>query len=142
MNRFKIAFEECCAKAQALYPQFIAPQLDFNATGQAAGWARWNTTTGIYRVSLNKTFCLAVPQDMLEDTIPHEVAHILAVQRYGKEVRAHGKEWIAMFGALTGRVPSRCHDYGREEVAAQSVAKKLTTTAEQMLADLLQGDLK
>lgn len=44
-------------------------------------------------------------EDMLNDTIPHEVAHLvcsLNYSRMGKKIKAHGKEWKAVCLALGG----------------------------------------
>lgn len=122
---FKARFRAWCDRAREVWPPFITPDFRMEMTGQAAGRASWRPSvdgTRSYTCDFNRVYGLSNAADMLEETIPHEVAHCLVWQRYGRDARPHGAEWHAMFGALTGRVASRTHDYGDVKVAARKAA--------------------
>jgi len=53
-------------------------------------------------------FALAGEKDQ-EDTIAHEMAHIVARHKYGKKIKSHGGEWQACM-LVAGYKPTRCHD--------------------------------
>ena len=46
---------------------------------------------------------------MTEQTIPHEVAHLVARDLYGTCNRSHGPQWQRVMQVL-GKVPDRCHN--------------------------------
>jgi predicted SprT family Zn-dependent metalloprotease len=48
------------------------------------------------------------PTDIL-DTLRHEFAHILAEDKYGHIISAHGYEW-QQTAVLVGASPTRCYD--------------------------------
>lgn len=52
--------------------------------------------------------------DLLNQTIPHEYAHILAGRKYGQRV-GHGPEWKYVM-RLMGLEPRRCHNYDLTKV--------------------------
>ena len=131
-------FDLIVNEARRIYPAFVVPELVIATAGQTAGWARWRRRNGTvsWHIDLNQIYLVSHAQDMLEDTLPHEIAHVLAWQRYGTDTQPHGKEWIAMFGALTGRCPTRCHDYGDVRQAARTKDQLMTEAANRMLAQL------
>lgn len=47
-------------------------------------------------------------QDFLENTVPHEFAHLVAFRLYGDN--GHGQGWKAVMRDM-GLEPTRCHDY-------------------------------
>src|SRR5690606_3296645 len=49
--------------------------------------------------------------DFLLQTVPHEVAHLIAHALFGGEIRAHGREWQTLMTDLYGLPARRCHDY-------------------------------
>ena len=60
----------------------------------SAGNARTGDVAGEFFGELyySLPYALAFPKWTLDDTVPHEVAHIIANQIFGKQC-AHGKEW-------------------------------------------------
>lgn len=84
-------------------------EIRFDLRGQAAGKVTFqkNSTPIIhYNIKLlreNK-------ERFLNQTLPHEVAHVVAHTLYGTKIRPHGPEWqniVHLFGAEA----NRCHDY-------------------------------
>jgi len=63
---------------------------------------------GHYRIRLHCELCEHYGQTYLEDVIPHELAHALVMERYGRRAKPHGKEWKATLEHLEGgKIPSK-----------------------------------
>lgn len=50
------------------------------------------------------SFLLGGPEDLLEEVLCHELAHVAVVQLHGPRCRPHGREWRALMLAA-GRTP-------------------------------------
>lgn len=59
------------------------------------------------KITLNKRL-LQKNMDKLENTLNHELAHLLSFKLYGREGKGHGKKWKETMITL-GRDPKRCH---------------------------------
>jgi predicted SprT family Zn-dependent metalloprotease len=131
MEMFNECFAECVRRAKAVYPAFETPkfiigELKGNAAGQArfAEWEVW----------ANKTYCMANPKGILERTIPHEIAHLLAVAIHGSAGRGHGRLWAETFRLLAPNADhSQYHTYG----VVNDAAKRVDRMAEKVLQDVL-----
>jgi SprT protein len=77
----------------------------FDLKGATAGMA-----IGGHTIRLNTEALENYTDDMLHNTIPHEVAHIACQQWYPKENVHHGYKWQYMMYRL-GLEPARCHNY-------------------------------
>jgi len=100
------------------------PSLAFSLKGRVAGMA-----TGGREINLNMGFVAKYAQDMIEQTVPHEVAHCwLTAQRHPSHVRQpqisyfcrtrrspHGPEFMRVLGELGGRM-ERTHNYDVTDV--------------------------
>lgn len=67
--------------------------------------------------------------NMLNDTIPHEVAHLVCSLNYyrmGRKIKPHGKEWKAVCMALGANPKSRAEheDYDRSLLVSKRKVKK------------------
>jgi len=97
---------ECYVKAEEHYGRsFDLPTVRFDLRGMAAGIA------GSKRIRLNPTFLQNHPEDMLEQTIPHEVAHLLCDVMYPRERIGHGYRWKRVMRECFKLNPDRCHAY-------------------------------
>ena len=67
---------------------FKRPQYLFNQRGRSAGTAHLQRNL----IKFNATLFEQNQDAFFEQVVPHEVAHLIAYQLYGK-VRPHGKEW-------------------------------------------------
>jgi SprT protein len=85
------------------------PSIRFDLRGRAAGQARVGHRTRTV-IRYNPVLLRDNPDDFLDSTVPHEVAHVVAFARHGAGIRPHGPEWIAIMQHL-GAAPRRCHDY-------------------------------
>lgn len=92
------------------------PDIKYDLRGQTAGRAHDG-----YRMSLHPGFLVTETEDMINDTAPHEYAHLVVRARQhlghygssfprGKRIRPHGDEWIEVM-QLFGVPARRCHDY-------------------------------
>jgi len=77
------------------------PQVLFNKTGRVAGTANY----ALAQVDFNPALLVKEWDDMIADTVPHEVAHIVTRHVYGSGPEAHGPEWRSVM-----------HDFGIKEV--------------------------
>src|SRR4051794_7805732 len=86
--------QACAEIFRDSYPNLVRPTLSYDLRGHTAGQAFSNNTKQTYRIRLNCAL-LWDPEyqdDMVAQVVPHEVAHIVCAQVYGKKV-GHGFEW-------------------------------------------------
>ena len=74
--------------------------------GRAAGKACYPSLD----IKYNERLFLENSQAFVDDTVPHEVAHIIVFQLFGPQVAGHGKEWKDVMKAL-GKAPSTYHSF-------------------------------
>ena len=94
--------------------------LAYTVTGFSAGRARWFASKGEwFEIALNPGLLETQWEDMLKDTLPHEVAHIATWLAFGPQVASHGWEW-SMFAHLLGLDPAKSvkHHYPLAECRA------------------------
>lgn len=84
-------------------------EIKFDLTGKAAGMALFpHRATSIIR--FNALLLIENREDFLKRTVPHEVAHVIARNIFGKKIKPHGVEWKQVM-KLFGAEASRCHSY-------------------------------
>ena len=82
------------------------PRLRFDLRGRCAGQAfaqQW-------MIRLNGELLRRYREDFVRDTVPHELAHLVAYARHGAAIRPHGPQWRELM-RLLGRPPEVCHQY-------------------------------
>jgi len=117
-------FNACVKKAEEYLKKELKPiKLLFGISGNHAGIAKTIRKNGIetYEVHLNSLHLLVEAKDMLEDTIPHEVAHIIVMQNWGsycnnRRVMPHGQEWKFVMSNIFKVAPKRCHSYSKMKI--------------------------
>ncbi len=88
----------------------------FDLRGKTAGIASCatrNHAQQLWNVCIRYNFLLLSQNSerFLAQTVPHEVAHIIAIAAFGTSARGHGKAWkhvMASFGIVDS---SRCHSF-------------------------------
>lgn len=86
-----------------------ALEIRFDLRGRAAGQARCGSR-GPWIIRYNPVLLRQNGERFIAETVPHEVAHLVAYHRHGPRIRPHGAEWRAIMGQL-GATPERCHQY-------------------------------
>lgn len=110
----KNKIEACYQKAEKYFDKkFERPHVKFmdNITmcGLACRQRIGNEIVGV--IGLHETFFIENQHDMVHDTIPHEVAHLLVDEIYGRVKRPHGPEWQRMMKFVLNVEPNRGHSY-------------------------------
>lgn len=101
--------EYCMARAKAAYPDMLHDiniKTLFMACGSAAGQAILGNGRDCI-IKINPVYLNYDFDEALEDTIPHEIAHLYANRWYG--CKDHSKDWQDVAVALGAR-PDRYHD--------------------------------
>ena len=103
--------EACYQLAEAFFKQrFARPEVSFKLRGQKAGVAHLTEN----RLRFNPQLYAENREDFLRQTVPHEVAHMVAHQLFGLGIQAHGKEWQLIMRGVFELAPQRCHSYAVE----------------------------
>lgn len=108
MNAVNAKVDECYEIADSTFGrQFAKPEIVYDLKGTTAGIADSKEN----KLRLNAAV-LNNPkhyEDMVNDTVPHEIAHLItdAIDPYAK---AHGWKW-RQIAELLGARPERCHAY-------------------------------
>lgn len=97
---------------------FPMPKVAYDCRGLKAGVAKLQR----YSVHFNPVFLKENVEDMIENTVPHELAHLIDWEVYQKQnhygfgfgrrrrMSAHGHTWKSIMH-LFGANPERCHSY-------------------------------
>ena len=88
------------------------PQVEIRCDlrGKAAGQLR-RYQDGRLVIRYNLAIARLQPQAFIDETVPHEVAHLLVWLLHGRKARAHGPEWQSMMRYLGIEQPQRCHQF-------------------------------
>ena len=102
--RARLAVINCIKLAEKLYPEIEGALEDvkvlFNLRGRAAAQARVHHRDNRREIRINVEAYSLRPQEMLEDTVPHEVAHLVC-NILGND-RGHGANWKRVCKELGG----------------------------------------
>jgi SprT protein len=93
---------------------FIIPEVNLKQRGKIAGTAHLQR-------NLIKLNCILYAENrkvFTEEVIPHEVAHIVCFQRFGK-VKPHGKEWQQVMRSVFNLSPEVTHSLDVKNVGLQ-----------------------
>ena len=108
MNQILHRLEQCYQLAEQHFNRpFERPRVSFELRGQKAGVAYLQRN----ELRFNAQLYRENHQHFLQQTVPHEVAHLLAQALYGDRIRPHGREWQGLMTGLFGLPAERCHSY-------------------------------
>lgn len=91
---------------------FPLPTVEFKNLRGTAGLAYYTRN----HLEFDITFFKEETRDMLEDTVPHEIGHLLQHILYPKAKRSHGPEWKYVCHKLGMKEVKRCHNYDASNV--------------------------
>ncbi|MDZ5601382.1 SprT family zinc-dependent metalloprotease [Pseudomonas sp. RP23018S] len=107
--------EACYVQAEAFFKRtFPRPEVSLKLRGQKAGVAHLHDNL----LRFNPQLYQANQDDFLRQTVPHEVAHLVAHQLFGGSIQAHGQEWQLIMRGVYELPPHRCHSYAVERRVA------------------------
>lgn len=109
------------AAAQHFRTPIPRPLIRFDLRGRAAGQVRIHETR-TWEIRYNPTLLARNPEDFLAQTLPHEVAHLVAYRLFGRQIRPHGPQWRAVMGFF-GAAPERCHRYDISELPTRTLRR-------------------
>ena len=95
-----------CMLVLERYGMVMRPEVAWDLRGQAAGQANGRRNL----IRFNRELAERYPEDFVAQTVPHELAHLVAFKKFGASIRPHGREWQAVIVAL-GAEPRRTHRY-------------------------------
>jgi len=84
-------------------------KIKFTKKGRAAATATTLIQLGLFELNFNPVLCGENFEDAITQTVPHEVAHIVANHKYRKQC-GHGPLWKGVMRAF-GKAPERFHTY-------------------------------
>lgn len=100
--------EECYRQAEAFFKRsFPRPQVSLRLRGQKAGVAHLQENL----LRFNALLYRENTEHFLQQTVAHEVAHLVAHQLFGLRIRPHGEEWQQIMRSVYRLPPDRCHQY-------------------------------
>lgn len=94
--------------------QFPTPTVHYNVRGLKAGVAYLQQN----EIRLNPILLAENGQAFIQQVVPHELAHLLVYQQYGR-VQPHGKEWKMMMEQVLGVPAEIYHCFDTDNVQGQ-----------------------
>lgn len=93
----------------------------FDLRGKAAGMVVFPRTGNPY-IRYNKLLLEQNGEAFLSQTLPHEVAHLVAYVLHGRSIRPHGKEWKAVM-EFFGADAVRCHNFSLDNHSVKKLRR-------------------
>ncbi|WP_416886485.1 SprT family zinc-dependent metalloprotease [Marinospirillum sp.] len=94
---------------------FPRPEVTLNLRGRSAGVAEGH----LNRLRFNQQLLLENRQDFIRQVVPHEVAHLLSWQLYGRRIQPHGHEWRSVMEGVFKQPAHRTHTFDVRQAARQ-----------------------
>jgi SprT protein len=127
MEKAEEKIERCWAKLMNHYNvNHLCPSVDFTLKGTIAG-----QSIGGRHIKLNLGFVAKDAEDMLEQTVPHEVVHAWltaikhpshVISAWGQRRSPHGREFMNVLSFLGGRM-ERTHNYDVSRVQTRTMRR-------------------
>lgn len=94
---------------------FVPPTLNYNVRGRKAGVAYLQQN----EIRLNPTLLAENGDAFIRQVVPHELAHLLVFQHFGR-VQPHGKEWKMMMEQVLNVPANIYHAFDTQNVEGQT----------------------
>ena len=107
--------EACYQQAETFFKRsFNRPEVSLKLRGQKAGVAHLQENKLRFNLQLYRDNSA----DFLQQTVAHEVAHLIAHTVFGPSIQPHGAEWQQIMRGVYQLPPLRCHNYAVDRRAA------------------------
>ncbi|QUM83745.1 MULTISPECIES: SprT family zinc-dependent metalloprotease [unclassified Moritella] len=103
LDKIETCYQQAELKLNKTFPR---PSINFKQRGKAAGSARLQ----INELRFNSILLQENQQHFIAHTVPHEVAHLLVYQIYGR-TKPHGKEWQQIMNQIFDLAAKTTHQY-------------------------------
>jgi SprT protein len=118
LNAAAAAIEQSCKLAEDYFSaSFAIPEVNLNQRGKIAGSAHLQKNL----IKLNRKLFIQNFDDFLQQVIPHEIAHIICYQQFGR-VKPHGVEWQSLMRSLFKIDAHVTHKFDVSDVGMQDFA--------------------
>lgn len=123
-NMVETAVMDCVMMAQKRFTgsKIPFPEIRYDLVGKAAGQAIYDKFGNpIHTIRINPVLLNENEKHIIEQTVPHEMAHVVVSQVWqeerGSRVKGHGHEWQSVM-RLFGLQPDRCHNLDTTTIRA------------------------
>ena len=107
--------------AETRYQIEIArPKVHFDLKGKAAGMVIFKPGYPVI-IRYNIEILKENDQAFIQETVPHEVAHLVARQVYGNRIKPHGIEWRSIMQVF-GAKAKRCHNFAIKPINTRKMS--------------------
>ncbi|WP_250657232.1 SprT-like domain-containing protein [Alkalimarinus coralli] len=96
----------------------VVPDVRFDLRGKSAGQARfeYGRAYGLVKkakpvIRFNRLLMEENPLAFVNEVAPHEAAHVIANQLYGRNIKPHGPEWQMIMRSVLNVEPSVTHQF-------------------------------
>lgn len=89
--------------------RFAVPLVRYNDLGTIAGFAIYPT----WEIVLNSNYLSAHTEQFIERTVPHELAHLISCDVFGRDAAHHGEDWKYVCHVLGMSDLSPRHKYSK-----------------------------
>ncbi|MEE9357423.1 SprT family zinc-dependent metalloprotease [Candidatus Vondammii sp. HM_W22] len=96
-------------------------EIRFDLRGRGAGMVCF-PVIGKPSIRYNKLLLKENFEIFLAETVPHEIAHLVARTLFGKKIRPHGAEWKSVMDYF-GIEAKRCHDFDVSRSSRRSLER-------------------
>ncbi|MDO4431216.1 MAG: SprT family zinc-dependent metalloprotease [Lonepinella koalarum] len=109
---------QCLQQSEQFFNRtFPMPEISYDVRGVKAGVAYLQQNC----IKMNRTLLLENPEEFIHQVVPHELAHLIVFQVFGK-VKPHGKEWQAVMTEVFGLPADTCHQFDVQNVRGKTFA--------------------
>ncbi|MCK3658515.1 SprT family protein [Pasteurellaceae bacterium Pebbles2] len=106
---------------------FTMPVVNYDLRGVKAGVAYLQQN----EIKLNRTLLLENSTEFIQQVVPHELAHLLVYQLFGR-VKPHGREWQALMQNVFHLPADTCHQFDVQSVQGKTYAYRCQCQVHQL----------